>query len=338
MRVDVHAHLLTERAMERLRGVSDREAPRLIERTGDAAVLEMGAFRYRPLPAGAWDVERRLADMDRTRVDVQAISVVPFLFRYDLEPLLGREWAHTLNEDIARVVAAHSDRFVGLATLPLQDAEGAAAELRWAMRQGGFRGAAIGTNVSGANLDDPALEPLWAAAEELGAFVFVHPERVAAAERLERYYLINLLGNPLDTSIAIASVVFGGVVERHPRLVLCFAHGGGFIPYQRGRLVHGSEVRAEPRQRLSGSPDESLRRVYFDTILHSSDALAYLVRVAGADHVLLGSDFPFDMGPVEPVDDVEDAVPDPSERHLILGGTAARLLGLSAPFGSFTHR
>jgi aminocarboxymuconate-semialdehyde decarboxylase len=276
--------------------------------------------------------------MDRTRVDVQAISVVPFLFRYELEPGPGREWAHTLNEDIARVAAAYPDRFVGLATLPLQDPAEAAAELRWAMREAGLRGAAIGTNARGANLDDGALEPLWTAAEELGAFVFVHPERVAAAERLERYYLINLLGNPLDTSIAIASVVLGGVIERHPRLVLCFAHGGGFIPYQRGRLVHGWEVRAEPRQRLEISPAESLRSLYFDTILHSSEALAYLVRVAGADHVLLGSDFPFDMGPAHPVDAVEEVVSDLSDRDRILGGTAARLLGIDAPVGFFTHR
>lgn len=322
--------------MDRLRAVSETEAPRLIERGADSAVLAMGAFRYRPLPAGAWDVERRLADMDRSRVDVQALSVVPFCFRYDLEPELGAAWARALNEDIATVVSDHPDRFAGLATLPMQDPGRAAAELRWAMRDAGFRGASIGTNVAGRDLDDPALEPVWTAAEELGAFVFVHPERVAAAERLGRYYLINLLGNPLDTSIAIASVVFGGVLERHPRLVLCFAHGGGFVPYQRGRLVHGWRLRPEPRERLRGSPEDGLRAIYFDTILHSPDALSFLVRVAGGDRVLLGSDYPFDMGPARPVDAVEEAVGDGPDRGLVLGRTAARLLRIPIPAATNT--
>ncbi len=332
MNVDIHAHVLTERAMARLRAYSAEQAPRLLQRTAEHAVLEMGEFRYRPLPAGAWDLDRRLADMDRTGVDVQALSVVPFLFRYDLDPELGGSFARILNEDIAAIVRERPDRFVGLATLPLQDGERAAAELRWAMRENGFRGASLGTNVRGRNLDDLALEPLWAAAQELGAFLFVHPERVVAAERLSRYYLINLLGNPIDTSIAIASLVFGGVLERYPRLVFCFAHGGGFVPYQRGRLVHGWRLRPEPGERIVRSPEEGLRKIYFDTIVHSPAALVYLVQVSGSDRVLLGSDYPFDMGPSRPVADVEEALAelDGAERLRILGQTAAELLGIAA--------
>lgn len=329
MKIDVHAHVLTEDTMARLQRESPAHAPRIVERTDDWAVLAIGDFQYRPFPRGGWDVARRLADMDATGVDVEALSVVPFTFGYHLDPALALAFAQVQNEAIAELARQHPRRFVGLATLPLQDPEAAARELRRAMRDLGLRGAAIGTNVAGRNLDWPDLEPLWAAAQELGAFLFVHPERVAAAERLRDYYLINLLGNPIDTSIAIASLVFGGVLERFPGLTLCFAHGGGFVPYQRGRLEHGWRLRAEPKRRLAGSPGPLLDRLYFDTILHSTPALEYLVRTAGPDHVLLGSDYPFDMGPESPVGEVERlAALGPAERQQMLGATAARLLGL----------
>jgi aminocarboxymuconate-semialdehyde decarboxylase len=326
--VDVHAHALTEQAIARMQRESPEHAPRLVERTDDSAVLEVDDFRQRPFRPGAWDFERRLGDMDAAGVDMQALSVVVATFGYHLEPALATTFAQIQNEEITGLVRSYPDRFVGLATLPMQDPNSAAAELRRAVKELGLRGAEIGTNVAGRNLDSPELEPVWAAVEELGAFLFVHPDRVAAAERLSDYYLTNLLGNPLDTSIAIASLVFGGVLERYPRLILCFAHGGGFVPYQRGRLEHGWRVRAEPRQKLKGAPEASFQRLYYDTILHSPQALDYLVRTVGAEHVLLGSDYPFDMGPRDPVASVESAVQDADDRRCILGDTAARLLRL----------
>jgi aminocarboxymuconate-semialdehyde decarboxylase len=193
----------------------------------------------------------------------------------------------------------------------------------------GLRGASLGTHVAGRNLDDPALEPVWAAPEELGAFLFVHPDRPCAAERLARYYLINLLGNPMDTSIAIASLVFGGVLERHPGLTFCFAHGGGFIPYQRGRLRHGWEQRDEPKRSIKESPEASIARLYFDTIVHSTPALEYLVRTVGADHVLLGSDYPFDMCPPDPKQVVLDAGL-ATERDRIFGDTPTAVFRLQS--------
>ena len=335
MRIDVHAHVLTERMMARLQEAAAEHAPRLQARHGDWAELWTGSGTYQPFPVGGWDIARRLADMDAVGVDVQVLGVVPFTYYYYLPVEVAQRFARIQNEEIAALCRQHPTRFVGLATLPMQAPELAAAELRYAMTELGLRGAALGTNIDGRNLDLPELEPVWAAAEELGAFLFVHPDRVCAQDRLGSYYLHNLIGNPTDTSIAIASLVFGGVVERHPRLVCCFAHGGGFIPYQQGRLLHGWRRRREPRARLQGSPAASLARLYFDTIVHSSPALRYLVQVAGAERVLLGSDYPFDMGPEDPVAEVLGADLSATEREAVLGGNAARLLGIPMPG---THR
>jgi aminocarboxymuconate-semialdehyde decarboxylase len=191
----------------------------------------------------------------------------------------------------------------------------------------GLRGAQIGSNVAGKNLDDPELEPVWATAAELDAFILLHPINVAGADRLSSYYLGNLIGNPLDTTIAAACLVFSGVLERHPSLKICLAHGGGFVPYQAGRFVHGWHVRAEPKSKLGKPPTDSLKRFYFDTIVHSKEVLEFLVGNAGADRVLLGSDYPFDMGMPEGVAQVRGLPISAAEQSAILGGRARALLG-----------
>jgi aminocarboxymuconate-semialdehyde decarboxylase len=321
--IDIHAHVLTREAMTRMQREASAAAPRLEEDT-----LVVGQFRFARFPRGAWDVEQRLADMDAAGVDVQAVSVVPFTLLYELEPAVTSTFAQIQDESIAELVRDHPTRFVGLATVPLQDPPAAARELRRAVRELALRGIEIGTNVAGRNLDAPELDVVWSAAAELGAFVFVHPQSVAAADRLANYYLFNLLGNPLDTSIAAASLVFGGVLERYQNLHICLAHGGGFIPYQRGRLEHGWRVRQEPRRLLQQPPAASFDRLYYDTILHADAALRFLASTAGVEHVLLGSDYPFDMGPTDPVGKVKRAIPEESEHSAVLGGTAGRLLNL----------
>ena len=165
----------------------------------------------------------------------------------------------------------------------------------------------IGSNVNGKNLDDPSFEPLWAAAAELDAFMMIHPGNVAGADRLRSYYLGNLIGNPLDTTIAAACLIFGGVLERHPTLNFVMVHGGGFIPYQGGRWVHGWQVRPEPKVHLKHSPEPYLDRFLYDTILHSKAALEFLIASVGAERVFLGSDYPYDMGTVECVRQVRCA-------------------------------
>ncbi len=329
--IDVHAHILTEETMRLMRNEAPDIGPTLSEVDQDGGVLQVGSIVQRPFPRGAWDLELRLRHMDEAEVDMQVLSVCPQTFLYDRDPALTAALSAIQNDEIAKVVRQHPDRFLGIATLPMQDPERAVAELRRAMGQLGLRGAQIGSHVEGRNLDDPALEPLWAAADELGAFILVHPQKIAGGDRLKSFYLKNLIGNPLDTTIAAASLVFGGVLERHPNLKFCFAHGGGFMPYQVGRMNHGWSVRPEGKVNLKHKPEDSIRRLYFDCILHSEPALRYLVETFGADHVLLGSDYPFDMGMLDCVSQVRALRVPEQDRDTILATAAVRLLGQGSP-------
>jgi aminocarboxymuconate-semialdehyde decarboxylase len=324
--IDAHAHILAEETMALMRKEAPKIGPRMERIDDDFAALEVAGSRYRPFPRGGWDIERRLSDMDAAGVDMQLISNTPQTFLYNQDPALTAALAGLQNDDIAKAVTANPKRLIGLATLPMQAPALAADELRRAVRSLGLKGAQIGSNVNGRNLDDPTLEPLWAAASELRAFVMVHPTQVAGAERLGSYYLANLIGNPLDTTIAAACLVFGGVIERHPGIRFLMVHGGGFVPYQAGRFRHGWQVRPEPRATLKTPPDAALDRLYFDTILHSQSALEFLVSSVGASRVLLGSDYPYDMGTLDCVRQVRALSLAEPDKATILGGTARTLL------------
>jgi aminocarboxymuconate-semialdehyde decarboxylase len=181
--------------------------------------------------------------------------------------------------------------------------------------------------VQGRNLDDPAFEPVWQAADEQGAFILVHPYNVVGRDRMKSYYLQNLIGNPLETTIAAASLVFGGVIERYPRIRFCFAHGGGFAPYQAGRFRHGWKVRPEGKAHLKDGPAASLDRLLYDTILHAREQLEFLIGAVGPSRVLLGSDYPFDMGQYDTVKLVRSLRISEADKQLILGGAARALIG-----------
>jgi aminocarboxymuconate-semialdehyde decarboxylase len=325
--IDIHAHMLPEETIRRLGKGSPRVAPKLIQQADGGTIMEIaGKVVQNPMPRECWDLDLRLADMDRHGVDMQAICATVHTFFYDAEPPLGLACAVLQNDEIAAVVKRRPDRFVALATLPMQDPQRAADELRRAMRTLGLRGAQIGSNVNGRNLDDPSLEPVWAAANELRAFILVHPHgEIMPGDRLKSYYMRNFVGLPFETTIAGAALVFGGVIERYPDIAFCLCHGGGFVPYQAGRFVHAFNVRAEPKLRLQGSPEASLARLYYDTIVHSPRALEFLIATVGPEHVLLGSDYPFDMGELDCVARVK-SISSPG-REIVLGKRAQELLG-----------
>lgn len=328
--IDVHAHILTEDMMARMRREAPEIGPTLSEVDEEGGVLKVGDIVQRPFPRGGWDLDRRLADLDYAGFDLQVLSNCPQTFLYEREAALTAALCQIQNEAIADLVRRHPARFLGIATLPMQDPARAADELRRAVTKLGLKGAQIGSHIEGKNLDDPALEPIWATAEELGAFLLIHPQKTAAADRTNAFYLKNLIGNPLETTIAAASLVFGGVLERYPDLKICLVHGGGFLPFQTGRMIHGWKERPECRRFIGESPEVSIRRLYFDTLTHFGPALRYLTDTFGADHVLLGSDYPFDMGTLEGARQVRAAGLSKADETTILGRTAAGWFGLDA--------
>jgi aminocarboxymuconate-semialdehyde decarboxylase len=329
--VDCHTHILGQEAMRRLARESPKVAPAMTAPgEPDCRLTIDGAVVQDPFPRELWDTERRLHDMDAHGVDVQLLAPTVFTFFYQHEPALGLACAALQNDEIAAELRRHPGRFLGIGGVPLQAPELAAQELERCVTTLGLRGVMIGTHVRGRNLDDPALAPFWAKAAALGAFIFVHPHGGAGAERLGSYYLRNLVGLPFETTIAGASLVFGGVLERHPDLKVCLSHGGGFLPYQAGRLRHGYDVRPEARVNLAHPPEQSLDRLFYDTILHAKPALEFLVSSVGAERVLLGSDYPFDMGNLDCVARIATLDIAAADRDLIVGGYAQRVLGVRA--------
>jgi aminocarboxymuconate-semialdehyde decarboxylase len=324
--IDTHTHVLADATIALLQKEIPSLGLKLTPIDSDNSILEVAGVPYRPFPRGGHDIARRLADMDAAEVDMHVLSATPQTWLYGQEPGVGAVAAAIQNDEMARLIKEHPDRFAGIATLPMQAPDQAADELRRAMTKLGLRGVMIGSNVRGKNLDDPSFEPLWAAAAELDAFMVIHPGNVAGADRLKSYYLGNLIGNPLDTTIAAACLIFGGVLERHPTLKPMMVHGGGFIPYQGGRWVHGWQVRPEPKLHVKHSPEKYLDRFLYDTILHSKTALEFLVASVGADRIFLGSDYPYDMGMMDCVRHVRELNIAPADRDRILGGHAAAML------------
>jgi len=314
--IDLHAHLAPRAVLERLGWLTD---------DGHTVRLRMGDAWQAVTPALV-DPIALLADADRTGISVRAPSLPPFLLRHDLSAAEGTAYSRAMNDGLTAIAAAHGGRLLPLATVPLQDPAAAVEELRRAVTDLGLAGVEIATNVGGrGNLDDPALEPFWDAAEALGALVFIHPHDVAGSGTMQSYHLRNLVGNPLETALAGARLVFGGVLARHPALQVLLAHGGGALPWLLGRLDQGFRVRPECRG-IDSPPSAWARRFFYDTVVFNTEILRALVAWMGADQVVLGTDFPFDMGDARPVASVTEAVTDADRRRAILERNPLRLL------------
>ena len=329
--IDCHTHILGEEAMRRLAKESPKVAPVMTRRGDPACRLEIdGVVVQNPFPRELWDTEQRLRDMDAHGVDMQVLAPTVFTFFYEQEPALALACAVLQNDEIAAEIKRHPGRFLGLGGVPLQAPELAADELKRAMTQLGLRGAMIGSNVKGRNLDDPALEPFWAAAAALGAFIFVHPHarRGGRAARL--------------------------LLSQEPRRPAVRDHGRGREPGVRRRARTPPRPQDVPRPmaaafcpiRPAGSgtasrsarrrrsisrigPQASIGRLFYDTILHDKPTLEFLIASVGPHHVLLGSDYPFDMGNLDCVARVEELAIPAKDRDLILGGYAGGILGVT---------
>jgi aminocarboxymuconate-semialdehyde decarboxylase len=331
--IDIHCHLLTEKAetMFHDAGLVDRR-PRDV--FANARTREVNREQARRTRTQFLSIEKRLADMDLMGIDIQAITPAPNQTYYDTPPDFGIASARVINDNIAGIVADHPDRFVGLGTVPFQAPELAVAELERLHRSLGLRGIEIATNVAGADLSEDRFRPIFAKAEELGLVVFMHPTGFTEARRFGDHYFTNVIGNPLDTTVAVHHLIFGGVLEACPGLKLVLSHGGGYLPAYSGRIDHAASARPDCCELISEMPTTYLKRLYFDTLVYTHSQLEYLAREYGTDHLLVGTDYPADMGEIDPIGFIESA-PNLSaeDRAAILGGNAARLLGVEVGRG-----
>lgn len=329
MNIDMHGHVVVR---EILRSDEHPESwrPVITREPNGWQMISNDRFVNGPVPREILEWPAIMDNLDATKVDIMAVSPAPFLFFYYLDGAEGLDGCRIQNDALARAVTEYPDRLVGLGIVPLQDIGLAVQELERIAVELKFPGIEIGSNVQGVYLGDEQFWPFWEAVEALDLMVFVHPDQpIIGHEKLKDYYLINLVGNPIETTRSIADVVFSGVLEAYPKLKLCFAHAGGTVPFIRGRFEHGYHVRKEPKAKLKRPPSESIKLLYFDTITHWESALKFLVDTVGADRIVVGSDYPFDMGPAEPVRFVERApgISD-ADKEKILSGNAKKLLKL----------
>ena len=327
MTFDVHAHVVVP---EITRGAGDGEPwrPRVFRDDRGAQVVETGGREIRAAISEFVDIDGILAAQDEAGVDRLLLCPwVPLLY-YDAEPEEGLTRARIQNDALAGLARDHPGRVTALGALPLQDPELAARELHDVMGRGELKGVEVAASVRGVFLGDDRFEPFWEAAESTGAVVFIHPTtRGFDSPAFQDYYLWNTVANPLETATTAAHLVVAGVMERHPELHVLLAHGGGALLAVRGRMRHAHGFQPQARSRLGESPDDSLRRFYFDTLTHDEALLRALIDYVGADHVLLGSDYPFDMGDARHVETVRALGLDPDVEARILSGNAEELLG-----------
>ena len=331
LKIDVHTHILPERLPDFRKAAGGDRFIRIEHHApGRARMIQNGSL-FREIESNSWDADSRLSECDAAGVGVQVLSTVPVMFSYWAQPQDALVLARFLNDHIAGVVAAHPRRFVGLGTLPMQSPDLAIRELERCVHELGFPGVEIGSNVNGSNLDGPELFPVFEAAASLGAAVFVHPWEMAGRDRMTRYWLPWLVGMPAETSLAICSLIFGGVLERLPKLRIAFAHGGGAFPATIGRIAHGFDVRPDLCAVANDvSPREYLRRIYLDSLVHDPLALRYLLDLMGPDRIALGSDYPFPLGEARPGELIDSCGFPEKTRARLLHGTALEWLDLPA--------
>ena len=328
LRVDFHTHFIPEHLPAMGEKYSDEGWPTLIHNAPCQADIYFVGKHYRRIDDRSWDLQRRLKDMAVEGVDVQVLSPIPVTFAYDFSAQGTLELAQMQNEVIAEAVAASPEHFIGLGTVPLQDPDSAANEVRRVVNTLDLVGVEIGTNVLGRNLDDPGLEPFWQACEEVEAAIFVHPASVFSPERTSKYRLVFSVGYTSETGIAAASVVMSGLLERHPGLHLCFAHGGGTFPWLLPRLDRTWQVFDDVKSMTATKPSEVAKRLTYDTLTYDPGNLLLLIGRLGADRLVMGTDYPFPLRE-EPPGVVIDTLADLSHqaKTAMLGRNALRFLG-----------
>ena len=325
--IDIHSHIAIPQAAEFVKPHLDPATVPLVNFAAPEtrAINARQDADRRELMTGH---DRRLADLDAMAIDLQLVMCPPPQCYYTVPLDIAVKAARIINDGVAAYVAARPDRFVALGTVPMPDGSEAARELERGMTSLKFKGVQILTNVAGKELSDPAFAPFWKKAEELGAVVLIHPNGFTEARRFSRFYFNNVIGNPLETTIALHYLIFDGVLERHPDLKIIAVHGGGFLGAYPGRIDHAWGARGDAKGDLPRPPSTYLKKIYFDTVVFTPGQLAALVATYGADHILMGTDYPYDMAEYDPLQHLAATTSlDDAARAAIAGGNAKRLLG-----------
>ena len=328
LKVDIHCHYLNRDAAAKLAHLNPSQYEPSVK-FASQLTREVNVKQMQDRAPKLSTIEVRIADMDRMGIDIQAVCPAPQQTYYWTEPGLGLEVSRMINDRLAQIVATWPDRFVALGTVPLQNVGLAVAELERCVKQLRLRGVEINPNVAGRELTDPSLnlDRFFAKARELDIVIFMHPIGFTQGERLMDHYLNNLIGNPLDTTVGTSHLIFGGVMERHPGLKIVLPHAGGFLGHYWARMDHGWRARPDCRTIIKKAPTSYLKKFYFDTITFDPEMLRNLIDKFGATQVLLGTDYPFDMGEEDPVGLINSVPRLPSaEKERIMGGNAVRLL------------
>jgi aminocarboxymuconate-semialdehyde decarboxylase len=325
--VDFHGHMFVPAADELVNPHLGEES-HLGRRQSNPKTREISQRQFKERLREWSEIEERLADMDKMDLDVMAVSCAPPQFHYGVEANVGHESSQLINDTIAAKIKSRPDRFVGIATVPLQDTDLSIRELERTIKDLGFRGVMVQASVGKEELSAERLEPFWAKCESLDIPVFVHPASFATT-RFGRNYLTNVIGNPLDTTVAVHYLIFDGVMARYPRLKVFLAHGGAFAGAYGARMDHAFGARPDCREHIDELPSTYLKRFYYDTVVFSVDQLAYLIKKYGVDHVVLGTDYPADMGEYNPVEHVYqiDGLAE-ADREKICGLNALKLMGI----------
>ncbi len=329
MLVDIHSHTAPAKYIDAIRRDPKNMGCRIEKDAQGREAIRQDNGRSTLLRTNLIDPELRLREMAAEQVDVIVESLLPPLLPLWAPTAIGVRVCQVVNDAVANDAARFPGRMVAMGIVPFQDVGEAVRELDRIVNEHRMAAVLIPASHAGKNLDEPEYFPFFERAQQLGVLVFIHPHEIAAADRLKKYALGNLIGNPLETTIAQASLIFGGVLERLPELKVCCAHGGGYSPWIRGRWRHGHASRHEARDVITKPIYEYLSRMYFDSCVFDPASLEFLIKTMGADHVLLGTDYPtpmIDAGQISAIDKITGL--SAADKNNVMGGNAARLLGL----------